>query len=173
MKFFATLLIAAATVVLAQQQEGNQGPNASSGSNAVTNPNENNGFQAQGSFFDGSTSGGNDITGAVDGSFNHGANNNDIQDSNFVNPSKNSISGNQGDTANGEANNIGDFVQDFGFDRAFRRRDTILNEGRFGHPGFAVPVTEEVVAVRPHVVAPAVGHVNGNRQDGSIVQNQV
>ncbi|KAJ1890210.1 hypothetical protein LPJ81_005981, partial [Coemansia sp. IMI 209127] len=60
MKFIATLLIAA-TAVLAQQQVSNQGPNVSTGSNAISNPNVNNGFQAQGSFIDGSDSGGNTI----------------------------------------------------------------------------------------------------------------
>ncbi|KAJ2402272.1 hypothetical protein GGI23_000834 [Coemansia sp. RSA 2559] len=176
MKFFATLLIAA-TAVLAQQQESNQGPNASSGSNAVSNPNENNGFQAQGSFFDGSQSGDNVIDGQVGESFNHGASNQAILDSNFVNPSQNSVSGNKGDSANGEANNIGDFVQDLGFaGHAFRRRDTgsNFNGGRFvsfpiGEPvvGVRAPIAGEVVGVRPHA-----GRVNDNRQDGSIVQNQ-
>ncbi|KAJ2537487.1 hypothetical protein EV175_006707, partial [Coemansia sp. RSA 1933] len=116
MKFFLTALFAVATV-LAQEQEGNQGPNLSNGPSAVSNPNVNNGWQAQGSFFDGSTSGGNQINGAVDGSFNHQASNSDIQDSNFINPSKSSVSGNVGDTANGEGNTIGDFFGAGGFIR--------------------------------------------------------
>ncbi|KAJ2559358.1 hypothetical protein EV175_000387 [Coemansia sp. RSA 1933] len=120
MKFSATLLLAAATAVLAQQQDSNQGPNLSNGPSAVTNPNVNNGFQAQGSFFDGSSSGGNHIAGAVDGSFNHQASNNDIQDSNFINPSENSVSGNKGDTANGEGNAIGDIFGAGGFIRRAR-----------------------------------------------------
>ncbi|KAJ2850987.1 hypothetical protein GGI22_005317 [Coemansia erecta] len=60
MKYIAALLVAA-TAVVAQQQESNQGPNISTGSNAISNPNVNNGFQAQGSFIDGSDSGGNTI----------------------------------------------------------------------------------------------------------------
>ncbi|KAJ1667597.1 hypothetical protein IW140_002176 [Coemansia sp. RSA 1813] len=174
MKFFATLLIAA-TAVLAQQQEGNQGPNAATGPNAVSNPNVNSGFQAQGSFFDGSKSGGNVIDGQVGESFNHGASNSGIQDSNFVNPSKNSVSGNHGDTANGADNQIGDFVQDLGFGGAFRRRDTFFNnhEGGFARPGFgaAIPVGAPLVA-EPFVGARPVGRVNDNRQGAAIVQNQ-
>ncbi|KAJ1662576.1 hypothetical protein IW140_005284 [Coemansia sp. RSA 1813] len=128
MKFFAALVVAA-TAVLAQQQEGNQGPNLSEGPSAVSNPNVNNGFQAQGSFFDGSQSGGNQISGQVGSSFNHQASNSAILDSNFINPSKSSVSGNVGDTANGEGNSIGDFFGAGGF----IKRDAVLNNfGGFG-----------------------------------------
>ncbi|KAJ2559359.1 hypothetical protein EV175_000388, partial [Coemansia sp. RSA 1933] len=62
MKIFATILIGV-TAVLAQQQESNTGPNVSNGPNAISNPNINNGFQAQGSFIDGSDSGSNFLEG--------------------------------------------------------------------------------------------------------------
>ncbi|KAJ1662572.1 hypothetical protein EV178_005772 [Coemansia sp. RSA 1646] len=120
MKFFVTVLVAA-TAVLAQQQDSNQGPNLSNGPSAVSNPNINNGEQFQGSFVDGSRSGGNQVGpgGSVDGSFNHQASNSAIMDSNFVNPSQNSLSGNKGDTANGEGNSIGDV---FGAGAFFKRQ---------------------------------------------------
>ncbi|KAJ1989893.1 hypothetical protein GGI25_000001 [Coemansia spiralis] len=129
MKLFATLILAA-TAVLAQVQEGNQGPNLSEGPAAVSNPNINNGEQLQGSFADSSSSGQNVIDGRVGNSFNHKAANEAILDSNFVNPSKSSISGNVGDTANGADNMIGDIFHGadgfvpFG---AFRRRDAVFN----------------------------------------------
>ncbi|KAJ2495701.1 hypothetical protein GGI11_008351 [Coemansia sp. RSA 2049] len=153
MKFFVTILVAA-TAVLAQQQEGNQGPNLSNGPSAVDNANINSGWQAQGSFFDGSKSGENLITGHVDGSFNHQASNSAIQDSNFVNPSESTLTGNTGDSANGHANNIGDFIAGGGF----IRRDAVLNN--FGaHPavdvGFVHPVAvpQPVPAFHPVPVA--------------------
>ncbi|KAJ1662575.1 hypothetical protein IW140_005285 [Coemansia sp. RSA 1813] len=120
MKLFTTVIFAAA-VALAQQQGSNQGPNLSEGSNAVSNPNENNGVQFQGSLVDGSQSGGNVIGhgGEVGNSFNHQAENQAILDSNFVNPSKNDISGNRGDTANGAGNNIGDILAGLGLPGGF------------------------------------------------------
>ncbi|KAJ2389189.1 hypothetical protein GGI23_005888 [Coemansia sp. RSA 2559] len=120
MKLFATVLFAAA-IAHAQQQGQNQGPNLSEGSNAVSNPNVNNGDQFQGSFVDSSRSGGNVVgpDGKVGSSFNHQASNSAILDSNFVNPSENSLSGNKGDTANGEGNSIGDIIAGL---PAFRRR---------------------------------------------------
>ncbi|KAI9499829.1 hypothetical protein GGI25_005571 [Coemansia spiralis] len=129
MKLFTTLLLAA-TAVLAQVQEENQGPNLSSGSAAVSNPNTNNGEQFQGSFVDSSSSGQNVIDGRVSNSFNNKAANEAILGSNFVNPSKSSISGNVGDTASGTDNLIGDIFHGarrsvpFG---AFRRRDAVFN----------------------------------------------
>ncbi|KAJ2657987.1 hypothetical protein IWW48_004245 [Coemansia sp. RSA 1200] len=153
MKFFVTILVAA-TAVLAQQQEGNQGPNLSNGPSAVDNANINSGWQAQGSFFDGSKSGENQISGHVDGSFNHQASNSAIQDSNFVNPSESTLTGNTGDSANGHGNNIGDFIAGGGF----IRRDAVLNN--FGaHPavdvGFVHPVAvpQPVPAFHPVPVA--------------------
>ncbi|KAJ2508033.1 hypothetical protein GGI11_006193 [Coemansia sp. RSA 2049] len=146
MKFIAALVVAA-TAVLAQQQEGNQGPNLSEGPSAVSNPNVNNGWQAQGSFFDSSESGGNQISGEVGNSFNHQASNSAIMDSNFINPSKSSVSGNTGDTANGEGNSIGDFFGAGGF----IKRDAVLNNfggASYGH--YAAPVY-----ARPAVYAPA------------------
>ncbi|KAI9499830.1 hypothetical protein GGI25_005572 [Coemansia spiralis] len=129
MKFFAALVVAA-TAVLAQQQEGNQGPNISEGPSAVSNPNVNNGFQAQGSFLDSSSSGGNKISGEVGGSFNHEASNSAILDSNFINPSQSSVSGNKGNTANGEGNHIGDLFEGLG-GFGLHRRDAVFNN--FGH----------------------------------------
>ncbi|KAJ1896567.1 hypothetical protein LPJ81_004713 [Coemansia sp. IMI 209127] len=153
MKFFAALLVAA-TAVLAQQQEGNQGPNLSEGPSAVSNPNVNNGNQFQGSFVDSSESGGNQISGEVGNSFNHQASNSAIMDSNFINPSKSSVSGNVGDTANGEGNSIGDFFGAGGF----IRRDAVLNNfggfggfgGYGGHGGHYAPVAYAPVAYAPH-----------------------
>ncbi|KAJ1986326.1 hypothetical protein GGI26_004185 [Coemansia sp. RSA 1358] len=57
-----TALLLAATAVLAQVQEDNQGPKISSGSSSVSNPNINNGVQLQGSFVDSSSSGQNAIS---------------------------------------------------------------------------------------------------------------
>ncbi|KAJ2554005.1 hypothetical protein EV175_002739 [Coemansia sp. RSA 1933] len=198
MKFFAALVVAT-TAVLAQQQEGNQGPNLSEGPSAVSNPNVNNGWQAQGSFFDSSSSGHNDISGEVGNSFNHQASNSAIMDSNFINPSKSSISGNVGDTANGEGNAIGDIFGAGGF---FKRDAVLNNFGGFGgraygghygapvayaaphpiayvapHPiAYAAPVAyvapRPVAYAAPRPVAYGAASYNHNVQDGSIVQNQ-
>ncbi|KAJ2848358.1 hypothetical protein GGI22_005749 [Coemansia erecta] len=156
MKLFATVLFAAA-IAHAQQQGQNQGPNLSEGSNAVSNPNVNNGDQFQGSFVDSSRSGGNVVgpDGKVGSSFNHQASNSAILDSNFVNPSENSLSGNKGDTANGEGNSIGDIIA--------------------GLPAFPTPVLAQLqgstgrgpnVAAEPNVVADPIRNL-GVQSQGS------
>ncbi|KAJ2241899.1 hypothetical protein GGI13_007159, partial [Coemansia sp. RSA 455] len=58
MQIFATLVVAA-TAVLAQQIGSEEGPNVANGPVALSNPNVNNGWQAQNSLINSGTDGGN------------------------------------------------------------------------------------------------------------------
>ncbi|PIA14136.1 hypothetical protein COEREDRAFT_82961 [Coemansia reversa NRRL 1564] len=177
MKFFATLVLAA-TAVVAQQIGSDSGPTVADGPSAVSNPNINNGQQAQNSLVDGSNKGGNVFQGLTGNTFSDSVSNLGISDNNFVNPSQTSVSGNKGDTANGEGNHIGDFIQAATGFGPIRKRDAVFNNfdhAAWGyHPVFPVYAPVYGVPVYPHpgFVAP-VAHVNHNSQNAAIVQNQV
>ncbi|KAJ2590299.1 hypothetical protein H4R99_007153, partial [Coemansia sp. RSA 1722] len=109
MQIFATLLIAASAVV-AQQVGSSSDGKASTGPNAVTNPNVNNGWQAQNTLFNSANTGGNVFSGLQGNSFDHSVSNTAFNDNNAVNPSQAQVAGNSGDTANGANNHIGDVV---------------------------------------------------------------
>ncbi|KAJ2783961.1 hypothetical protein GGI15_002417 [Coemansia interrupta] len=192
MQIFATLLIAA-SAVLAQQVGSSEGPAVSNGETAVSNPNVNNGWQAQNSLFSSGETGGNVFSGLKDNKFSSSVSNTATNDNNFVNPSQSLVSGNTGSTTNGEHNQIGDIVSGAGQFApiggwgAFRKRDAIFNNGYdrgypvafYGHPyefaHVAAPVYAHPGYAHPGYVQPGYpvgGAVNHNFQDASIVQNQ-
>ncbi|KAJ2077579.1 hypothetical protein H4R24_005051 [Coemansia sp. RSA 988] len=124
MKFFATLALVA-SVAVAQQVGSDSGPTVADGPSAVSNPNINNGQQAQNSLVDGSNKGGNTFSGLKGNTFTNSASNFGMSDNNVVNPSQTVVSGNTGPSANGEDNQIGDILAEVRR-RALTRRDAIL-----------------------------------------------
>ncbi|KAJ2723484.1 hypothetical protein GGI07_002608 [Coemansia sp. Benny D115] len=139
MKFF-TAIIVAATAVVAQQIGSEEGPSVASGPSAVSNPNVNNGWQAQNSLFNSGSDGGNVFEHLTGNTFNKAVSNSATNDNNFVNPSQVHVSGNTGPTTNGEGNHIGDVFSDgfrgFGGFGGFHKRDAVFNNYGFGH-GYA------------------------------------
>ncbi|KAJ2077578.1 hypothetical protein H4R24_005050 [Coemansia sp. RSA 988] len=177
MKFFATLALAA-TAVVAQQVGSDGGPTIADGPSAVSHPNINNAQQAQNSLIDGSDKGGNVFQGLSGNTFSDATKNFGLSDSNFVNPSQSSVSGNSGPTTNGAGNQIGDIFSGIAGFGGLRKRDAVFNNydhGAWGYqPAFPVyaPVYGVPVYSHPGYIAP-VGNVNHNSQNAAIVQNQV
>ncbi|KAJ2803535.1 hypothetical protein H4R20_002856 [Coemansia guatemalensis] len=176
MKFFATLALAV-TAVVAQQIGSDGGPTVADGPSAVSNPNINNGQQAQNSLVDGSDKGGNVFQGLSGNTFTDSTTNFGLSDSNFINPSKTSVSGNSGATTNGAGNQIGDILSGATGFGPFRKRDAVFNN--YDHPAWgyqpAFPIYAPVYGfpVYPHPgFAAPVASVNHNGQNAAIVQNQ-
>ncbi|KAJ2780609.1 hypothetical protein H4R18_003365 [Coemansia javaensis] len=106
MKFLVPLLVAAAAVA-AQEIGADAGSTESSGSVSTNHRNENNGQQTTNSLVDKGDSGSNTFTNLQGNKFSDSKSNEGTSDSTFVNPSKSSVSGNDGDTANGNHNRLG------------------------------------------------------------------
>ncbi|KAJ2889967.1 hypothetical protein GGI21_006357 [Coemansia aciculifera] len=182
MQIFATLVVAA-TAVLAQQIGSEQGASVSSGETALSHPNVNNGWQSQNSLISSGSDGGNVFSGLQGNKFSTSLSNSAISDSNFINPSQSSTSGNSGSTANGEHNHIGDF---FNAPVAFRKRDIGFNNVNYGHgpavnyggydrgydrgyvipaPVYEAPIYEHAVYGRPEYGRPEYGRVEYGRPE--------
>ncbi|KAJ2714317.1 hypothetical protein H4R19_001792 [Coemansia spiralis] len=115
MRTFSAILLAA-SAVLAQEIGFSGGGSVSSGSNAISNPNINTGVQFDSSLIVGH--GSNDLFNNVVGSSFTNINSNTAIKANPVNnPSRTSVSGNDGWTANGDANALGPVVSDFDFQK--------------------------------------------------------
>ncbi|KAJ1802775.1 hypothetical protein LPJ56_006078 [Coemansia sp. RSA 2599] len=161
MKFFTAILVAATTVI-AQQVGSEDGPSVSSGPAAVSNPNVNNGWQAQNSLFNTGSDGGNIFENLSGNSFSKSIGNSATNDNNFINPSQTRVSGNTGLTTNGEGNHIGDVFtgQTGGWGwGGFHKRDAVFNNYGYGHARAAYPVAaydgyrREAAPVYAHPVA--------------------
>ncbi|KAJ2417663.1 hypothetical protein GGF41_005363, partial [Coemansia sp. RSA 2531] len=162
MQIFATLVVAA-TAVLAQQIGSEEGPNVANGPVALSNPNVNNGWQAQNSLINSGTDGGNVFENLSGNTFSKSLSNFAMSDNNFINPSQTKVSGNSGSTTNGEGNMIGDFFGGPVSGGALHRRDVAFNNNGYAHArvgyaepaygGYAAPVVYErpVVYSRPEV----------------------
>ncbi|KAJ1799719.1 hypothetical protein LPJ59_001631 [Coemansia sp. RSA 2399] len=130
MRTVSALLIAASAVV-AQEVGFTGGASLSDGTNAISNPNVNNGMQWDSSLVAGAGSGSsagpttfNDIVGS---SFTNVNSNAAIKDNLVNNPSFNHVKGNDGWTANGDSNSMGPVQNLFGADAAgFRRRGDVV-----------------------------------------------
>ncbi|KAJ2714038.1 hypothetical protein H4R19_001936 [Coemansia spiralis] len=138
MQLFATLLVAA-SAVMAQQIGSDQGSTVSGGPAAVSNPNVNNGQQFQNSLVDAGSKGGNVFEGLTGNTFVDSASNVGMMDNNMINPSRTSVQGNTGSTANGEGNFIGDLLQ--GIPGGNWKRDAVFNNNfgyahAFAHGGY-------------------------------------
>ncbi|KAJ1949120.1 hypothetical protein FBU59_001285, partial [Linderina macrospora] len=127
MRTVASLLAIASATVLAQEIGATDGPSIVSGSNAISSPNINNGWQAEGSFFSGGNSGQGSLFNNVAGSSFSTVNSNSLFKGNIVNnPSSSSVSGNDGWTANGDANKLGPVQNFFGHGFARRSGDVVF-----------------------------------------------
>ncbi|KAJ2615183.1 hypothetical protein H4S08_001366 [Coemansia sp. RSA 1365] len=157
MRTFATIILAS-SAVLAQEVGFSDGPSIVSGSNAVSNPNVNNGWQSDSSLFaSGGQGGSSDVFNNVFGSsFTNVNSNSAIKDNIVNNPSAAFVKGNDGWTANGDANALGPVQNSFG-PGVFRRGGDVVfanNHHQAAHVanGFVAPAF-----VAPHHI-PAYPH---------------
>ncbi|KAJ2084386.1 hypothetical protein H4R24_000016 [Coemansia sp. RSA 988] len=176
MRTFATILLAS-SAVLAQEVGFSDGPSVVSGSNAVSNPNVNNGWQSDSSLFAGGGQGGaSDVFNNVVGSaFTNVNSNTAIKDNLVNNPSSALVKGNDGWTANGDANALGPVQNSFG-GGVFRRggdvvfadnhhqassqvATNVVPQANFVAPAFAAP---QFAPVYPHGAVGAVFRRGGD-----------
>ncbi|KAJ2702236.1 hypothetical protein H4R19_005375 [Coemansia spiralis] len=118
-KVFAVVLALAAAAT-AQDVFADGGETESNGPAAVNHKNENSGTQVTNSLMDTGNKGGNSFKDLTGNTFSSNASNEGTSDSNIINSSNTKVSGNTGNTANGNHNRIGD---DDGEKRRRRRRD--------------------------------------------------
>ncbi|KAJ2800892.1 hypothetical protein H4R20_003888 [Coemansia guatemalensis] len=147
----AGALFAVFGLVASQEVGFSGGANVVDGPNAISNPNVNNGWQADSSLFAGSGSnsnGGSSVFNDVFGSsFTNINSNTAIKDNIVNNPSVDFVSGNSGWTANGDRNQLGPVQNDF----AHRRRDVVFASN---HHQAQSQVAETVAAPVPHIARP-------------------
>ncbi|KAJ1880849.1 hypothetical protein H4R99_007059 [Coemansia sp. RSA 1722] len=169
MRSFSAIVFAA-SAVLGQEIGFASGPSVSSGSNAVSNPNVNNGWQSDSSLFSsGEGAGVNTFNNVAGSSFTNVNANSAIKDNIINNPSFAAVKGNDGWTANGDSNNLGPVQNMFGGAGVFRRSgDVVFADNhhqvqaqaapvRFVQPQFAGPVFTQ-----PQFVAGAVVRRSGD-----------
>ncbi|KAJ1951732.1 hypothetical protein GGI12_006413 [Dipsacomyces acuminosporus] len=115
MRTFAALLVAA-SATLAQEVGVTGGPNVASGTNGISAPNVNSGWEADSSaFVGGSSAAPAGVLNNVAGSTFTSVNSNSAVKNNIINnPSQTHVKGNDGWTANGDANNLGPVQNLFG-----------------------------------------------------------
>ncbi|KAJ2448403.1 hypothetical protein EV183_005452 [Coemansia sp. RSA 2336] len=127
--YVATAIFTIFALASAQEVGFTDGDSVVAGPNAISNPNVNNGWQADSSLFAntgaaGGAAGGpqvfNDVVGS---SFTHVNSNTAIKDNLVNNPSASFVSGNDGWTANGDRNQLGPVQNDFG---AFHKRGNVV-----------------------------------------------
>ncbi|KAJ2379644.1 hypothetical protein GGI05_006569, partial [Coemansia sp. RSA 2603] len=122
-----TAIVFAATAVIGQEIGFSGGSSISSGSSAVSNPNVNNGWQSDSSLFNSGESGGvNTFNNVAGSSFTNVNANAAFKDNILNNPSITGVKGNDGWTANGDANNLGPVQNLFGGAGVFRRGGDVL-----------------------------------------------
>ncbi|KAJ1961216.1 hypothetical protein GGI12_003369, partial [Dipsacomyces acuminosporus] len=114
--YTATALLALTSVALAQEVGLTGGANVASGVSGISTPNVNSGWQSKSSLFvDGSSAAPAGLLNNVVGStFSHVNSNSAVEGNIINNPSKTDVSGNDGWTANGDANNLGPVQNQFG-----------------------------------------------------------
>ncbi|KAI9503540.1 hypothetical protein GGI25_003663 [Coemansia spiralis] len=161
-----------------QEIEAETGDSVSNGPAAVSNPNINNGLQIDSSLIGKGEEGQNIISNVFGASFTNVKSNTANKDNIVINPTTVNTSGNEGSTANGKGNNIGDSNTVV---PGLRRRDVRaaggVLESYYVQPVYAhAPI---YAAPGPAIAfpnfgygGPYAGHANYNFQDASIVQNQ-
>ncbi|KAJ2704090.1 hypothetical protein FB645_003565 [Coemansia sp. IMI 203386] len=157
---FATF-IAIASIAVAQEIGFTDGPSIADGPSAVSNPNVNNGWQADSSLFSGGSTGGssaqpganvfNDVVGSTFTSINS---NSAFKDNIVNNPSKVSVSGDKGWTANGDGNQLGPVENVFSGAHFVRRGGDVV----FANSHHQVVTPQSQIATLPvtHVIRPVV-----------------
>ncbi|KAJ2461311.1 hypothetical protein GGF42_000275 [Coemansia sp. RSA 2424] len=181
-----TAIAFAASAALAQEVGFSGGSSISSGSNAISNPNVNNGWQADSSLFASGGSGAPSTFNNVAGSSFTSVNSNAAFKDNLINnPSATFVKGNDGWTANGNQNSLGPVQNLFGGAVPVFRRggDVVFADVRHQSnphvvsPGFASPFFAQpqfVQGFAPGVVAPIVKRsgdivfADGNRQINAV-----
>ncbi|KAJ1893104.1 hypothetical protein LPJ66_005952 [Kickxella alabastrina] len=102
-----SILLIAASAVLAQQVGSTTGDTVSGGPVAISSPNINNGDQIKNSLVNSGVSGGNTFSGISNSAFNTAFSNQVSEGNNFVNSQKTEIKGNDGTTVSGQSNTVG------------------------------------------------------------------
>ncbi|KAJ2163199.1 hypothetical protein GGF46_000129 [Coemansia sp. RSA 552] len=155
MRAFTTIILAS-SAVLAQEIGFSDGPSVVGGSNAISNPNVNNGWQADSSLFVSEGSGASTFNNVAGSAFTNINSNVASKDNLLNNPSITSVKGNDGWTANGDANALGPVQNDFGHGFFRRSGDVVFADN---HHQVNSEVASEVVpqprVVHPGFVAPA------------------
>ncbi|KAJ1646311.1 hypothetical protein J3B02_004574 [Coemansia erecta] len=161
MRAVATIF-AIVSFAVAQEIGFTDGPSIADGPNAISNPNINNGWQADSSLFSGGSaaSGGsvqpetnvfNDIVGSTFTSINS---NSAFKDNIVNNPSKVSVSGNEGWTANGDGNHLGAVENVFSGARFVRRGGDVVFASN--HHQIVSPQPQIATFPATHVIRPVV-----------------
>ncbi|KAJ2163202.1 hypothetical protein GGF46_000132 [Coemansia sp. RSA 552] len=131
MRSFAAVILAS-SAVLAQEIGFSGGADVVDGPNAISNPNINNGWQADSSLFaggNGAAAAGPDVFNNVFGSSFTNVNSNAAAKDNIVNnPSFTHVKGNDGWSANGDANALGPVQNEFKRDVVFADNHHQINE---------------------------------------------
>ncbi|KAJ1646308.1 hypothetical protein J3B02_006289 [Coemansia erecta] len=168
-----TAIVFAASAVLAQEIGFSGGPSVSSGTNGISNPNVNNGWQSDSSLFSGGESAGvNTFNNVAGSSFTNVNANSAVKDNIINNPSFAAVKGNNGWTANGDANNLGPVQNLFGAAGAgvFRRSGDVvfadshhqIQQAPVAPVHFVQPQFSAPFFAQPQFVAGAVVKRNGD-----------
>ncbi|KAJ1809455.1 hypothetical protein LPJ75_004386 [Coemansia sp. RSA 2598] len=155
-----TAILALASLAAAQEIGFTDGPSFANGPSAISNPNVNNGWQSDSSLFSGGSASGsaqpqanvfNDVVGSTFTSINS---NSAFKDNIVNNPSKVSVSGNEGWTANGDGNHLGAVENVFDGARFVRRGGDVV----FASNHHQIVSSQPQVATFPatHVIRPVV-----------------
>ncbi|ORX70434.1 hypothetical protein DL89DRAFT_292124 [Linderina pennispora] len=167
MRTAASFLAIASATAFAQEIGATDGPSIVSGSNAISAPNVNNGWQAEGSFFSGADGGHGSLFNNIVGSSFSTVNSNSLSKGNIINnPSFTSVSGNDGWTANGDSNQLGPVGNFFGHGFVRRSGDVVFASNHhqlnrapgFVHPAFVHPAIVGAVYRRSNDVVFANNH---------------
>ncbi|KAJ2328477.1 hypothetical protein IWW51_001182 [Coemansia sp. RSA 2702] len=170
-----TAIIFASSAVLAQEVGFTGGADVVSGSNAISNPNVNNGWQSDSSLFASDGAGASTFNNVVGSSFTGINSNTAIKDNLANNPSFTGVKGNDGWTANGDANALGPVQNQFGAGFFRRSGDVVFADNhhqvnaqsRLVEPGFVAPqfVSAQFAPVYPGHAA----QVNVAKRSGDVV----
>ncbi|KAJ2615184.1 hypothetical protein H4S08_001367 [Coemansia sp. RSA 1365] len=171
MRSFAAFIFALSTA-LAQQGAVLEGPKISGGNSNVGNPNFNSGLQSDSSLVSVKGGTGDQLSNVADSTFSNFNINGVIKDAIVNNPSFDSVSGNEGWSANGKGNSVGSSGDNDVFAPFLRRSgNVIITDNHYNVPR---PYQQEAMRpLPPQTYRPPQGayHSIGNRPStGDIVQ---
>ncbi|PIA19083.1 hypothetical protein COEREDRAFT_95270 [Coemansia reversa NRRL 1564] len=170
MRSFAALIFALSTA-LAQQGAVLDGPKISGGDNTVANPNFNSGMQSDTSLVSVKGGTGDQLSNVADSTFANFNINGAIKDAIVNNPSFDSVSGNQGWSANGKGNSVGSSGNNDVFAPFLRRSgDAIIADNHYNAPR---PYQQATHPLPPQTARPLQGvyhRIGNHRSAADIVQ---